>query len=110
MAFGNAWPAGAEGTIVLQGITDNAGNTFAATRLMTSKFPRVVILAELVAQLRQRRMNLHLGWAPRLQNEEADALTNGNFTAFDPARRVEVEVKSLPWLVLPQMLAAPVSC
>ena len=39
VVFGSGWPAGASGTLVLQGLTDNRGNTFAVSKLMTSKFP-----------------------------------------------------------------------
>ena len=91
--------------MVLEGITDNLGNTFALTRLMSSKFPLVVLLAELACQMRQRGMELSLRWAPREQNEEADALTNEDFTAFDPGRRVVVDLQKIKWLVLDDMLA-----
>jgi hypothetical protein len=74
VTFGDAWPEGARGEVVLQGITDNLGNTFAVSKLMSSKFSLVVILAEVAAQLRSRSMVLSLGWTPRDQNEEADAL------------------------------------
>jgi hypothetical protein len=104
VTFGDAWPVGASGEVLLQGITDNLGNTFAVSKLMTSKFPLVVILAEVAAQLRLRRMVLNLGWTPRDQNEEADALTNGDFAAFDKNRRVEVDVSKVKWLILPRML------
>ena len=104
IAFGDAWPTGAAGGIVLQGITDNLGNTFALTRLMTSKFPLIVILAELAAQLRFRGMELNLGWVPRDQNEEADALANEEFGAFDASRRVKVDPAEVQWRVLPRML------
>ena len=43
---------------------------------------------------------------PRDQNEEADALTNEEFGAFDPRLRVEVDAASIPWVVLPAMLEA----
>ena len=88
----------------MQGVTDNLGNTFAVTKLMTSKFPLVVILAEVAAQLRSRSMVLHLGWTPRDQNEEADALTNEEFAAFSMSRRVPVDLAKIKWCVLPQML------
>ena len=103
-AFGDAWPAGASGEVKLQGLTDNLGNSFALTKLMSSKFPLVVILAEVAAQLRSRSMVLNLGWTPRDQNEEADALTNGDFSQFDSANRVEVNVENVAWLVLPRMM------
>jgi hypothetical protein len=102
--FGDSWPCGARGAVRLQGVTDNLGNTFVLTKLMSSKFPLVVVLAELSAQLRSRGMSLDLEWAPRDQNEEADALTNKDFAAFDPALRVEVDVSSIGWLILPKML------
>ena len=49
-------------------------------------------------------MILNLGWVPRDQNEEADALTNGDFAAFDASRRVHVKVAEISWLILPRML------
>ena len=104
VTFGDAWPGGARGDVVLQGVTDNLGNTFAVTKLMSSKFPLVVILAELAAQLRKRSMALNLGWVPRDQNEEADALTNGDFASFDVKLRVNVNVSEISWLILPRML------
>ena len=39
-------------------------------------------------------------WLPRLENEEADALTNFEFRHFDPALRVEVQLKDLKFAVL----------
>lgn len=102
--FGDSWPKGSRGTVKLQGVTDNLGNTFVLTKLMSSKFPLVVVLAELSAQLRSRGMSLDLEWTPRDQNEEADALTNNDFAAFDPALRVEVKVEEINWLILPKML------
>ena len=104
VVFGDSWPAGAQGDVVLQGVTDNLGNTFAVSKLMTSKFPLVVILAELSVQLRERSMALSLGWVPRDQNEEADALTNGDFASFSSGLRVEVDVANVRWLILPRML------
>ena len=60
----------------------------------------LVVLAELATQLRSRRIALDLARAPRDQNEYADALTNGDFAAFDPGRRVEVDVQKVPWEVM----------
>ena len=44
-------------------------------------------------------------WVPRDQNEEADALTNEEFSAFDPATRVSVQIGQVKWLILHDMLA-----
>ena len=106
VTFGDMWPEGARGEVVFQGITDNLGNTFAVSKLMSSKFPLVVILAEVAAQLKSRSMVLSLGWTPRDQNEEADALTNGDFASFDMSRRVDVDVSKVGWLIIPRMLKA----
>ena len=55
---------------------------------------------ELAHQTRIRRLVLRAHWLPRLENEEADALTNFEFRHFDPARRVAVELKDLKFGVL----------
>jgi len=104
VAFGDGWPSGATGGVALQGITDNLGNTLAVARLMTSKFPLVVILAEPSAQLRRRGMELSLQWVPRDQNTEADALTNEEFGAFDPAKRVAIDLSRVSWCILPRLM------
>ena len=71
--------------------------------LMTTKFPMLVVLGELAAQLRALNAELTLEWVPRLQNEEADALTNGDFTAFQMEHRIPMEVSGLSFLVLPRL-------
>ena len=45
-------------------------------------------------------------WAPRQQNEEADALTNGNFDQFDPALRIPLDPATMTWKVMDTMLEA----
>jgi len=65
----------------------------------------VVILAELAEQMRERNLSLELNWTPRDQNEEADDLTNGRYGRFDMAKRIDVKLDRLEWLVLPDMLA-----
>ena len=71
---------------------------------MTSKFPSVVILAELAEQLRVRHAELGLLWVPRDQNEEADDLTNGYFGRFSEANRIHVDPGKLKWLVLDHLM------
>ena len=84
MAFGDAWSKAASGRITITGATDNRGNSQVLGRLMSSKFPLVVVLAELAAQLKKRCLRLDLQWVPRDENEEADGLTNLDFSGFDP--------------------------
>ena len=61
---------------------------------------------ELALQLHVRRVNLELHWLPRLQNVEADALTNNDATRFDPCRRVRFDLQESNGLVMGEMLAA----
>ena len=103
LAFAGDWPEAAKGRIKLSGATDNLGNTWVLNRLMTTKFPMLVILGELAVQLRALNADLSLEWVPRLQNEEADALTNGDFSAFKPSNRVPLDVEKLNFLVLPRL-------
>ena len=49
-------------------------------------------------------MGLNLGWMPRDQNEEADALTNGDYSLFNPTNRVGATIEEVPWLILPRMM------
>ena len=105
MLFGDELADDAGGAVQLTGLTDNAGNVSALSRLMSSKFPLVVILTELAAQMRQRRLELDLAWIPRNQNEEADALTNGKFETFDANLRVNINLEKVKFLVLNKMMA-----
>ena len=41
---------------------------------------------------------------PRLQNEEADALSNGDFRHFAAMRRIPVDLQNLPLGILPELL------
>ena len=80
--------------------TDNQGNHFLLDKLMTTKYPLGVVLMELSCQLGLRRASLQARWIPRLQNEEADALTNGDYRHFDEALRVPVKLEELQFRVL----------
>ena len=104
VVFSPRWPTSARGSIGLTGLTDNLGNSFAVARLMTSKFPSVVILAELAEQLRQRQAELGLQWVPRDQNEEADDLTNQEFRRFRGDRRIHINLKEIRWLVMDSLM------
>ena len=42
---------------------------------------------------------------PREQNAEADAITNGDTEWLNPGRQVETEMGSLPFIMLPELLA-----
>ena len=88
------------GTLTLSCGTDNFGNTFLLDRLLTTKYPLGVILMEVAYQCRRRRATLRANWVPRLENQEADDLTNMEFKCFDPARRIDVDLDKLEFGVL----------
>ena len=98
--FGSSWAEGGAGIASITGSTDNQGNSFATAKMMSSKWPLTVLLIELSEQLRAKNMELQLLWRQRDLNQEADDLTNGIYTAFDPARRISVDPSSIPWLVM----------
>ena len=50
---------------------------------------------EVACQLGLRNATLRASWLPRLQYEEADALTNSDFRHFTLARRVLAELDTL---------------
>ena len=100
VAFSADWPADMTGHVTIQGTTDNLGNTCIVSKLMTSKYPSVVVLAEIAARAKRGRLNLGLRWVPRDQNEHADALTNSDYSEFDSARRVDLQVEDIQWIVL----------
>jgi hypothetical protein len=91
------------GLVALTCGTDNQGNSYVLDKLMTTKYPLGVILMELSCQLGLRRACLRARWIPRLQNEEADALTNGDFQHFDPKLRIPVSLDQLPFRVLNEL-------
>ena len=46
-----------------------------------------------------------MSWVPREQNAEADAITNGDVGWLSPGMRVATDMKTLPFQILPDMLA-----
>ena len=84
--------------------TDNRGNSFALTRLATTKFPLVCLAMELALQMRSRSTRLAVQWAPRELNVEADALTNLEFRGFSADRRIPVRLEELRYHGLPDFL------
>ena len=91
------------GSITLSCGTDNAGNSYLLDRMLTTKYPLAVILMELAHQMRSRRWVLRARWLPRLENEEADALTNDDFRHFDSKKRIGVDIANLGFKVLPML-------
>ena len=74
-------------------------------KLLTTKYPLGVILMEVACQASRRRASLRARWIPRLENEEADALTNGDFHHFRTESRIPVELEKLDFMVLNEFFA-----
>ena len=103
VAFG---PQGPGASVILPGVTDNQGNSYIVARLFTRQHPSAAILMELAAQLRSRGIALDLEWRRRDLNQDADDLTEYRFDNFSSAHRVRLDISSMPWLVLNEMLVA----
>ena len=73
---------------------------------LTTKVPLVGILMELAALCHDRGIRLHLDWAPREQNVEADELAAGVFRRFDPNLRIPADISSLNFVVMHEMMQA----
>ena len=61
---------------------------------------------ELAVEVGEMGTTLQLAWTPREQNEEADALTNLDFTLFNPDLRVQLELDELGFKVIPKIMEA----
>lgn len=84
-------------------VRSNLSNTFLFDGLLTTKYPLGVVLMEVAHQCRKRRVSLRASWVPRLENQEADDLTNLEFKSFDPKFRMEVNLESRPCGVLREL-------
>lgn len=89
-----------DGTVEFAGHTDSAVSAHVVSRGLSTTFPLCVVAMELSALLESRKARLDLHWIPRDVNEEADALTNKEFVGFDPGKRINIDLKKIPWLVV----------
>ncbi|CAE7433740.1 unnamed protein product, partial [Symbiodinium sp. CCMP2456] len=71
-----AGPARRVITVELLAQTDNKSNEGLARRGSTTKWPLLMLNMQLSHLLMKSSLRLNLGWRPRDQNQEADALTN----------------------------------
>jgi hypothetical protein len=85
-------------------LTDNQGNEGLVVKNLTSKYPLYLILLELTEQLEARQIQLELRWTRRDKNQGADDLTNFRFENFDEDKRIQVDLRKLPWIVLPRLM------
>ncbi len=106
IAFNPLMKEGIESDLTLCGDTDNQGNASLASRMSTTKFPLVLVLMELSVQLMKRGARLQLRWLPREQNEEADALSNGQFHGFSDSNRIRIARDNFGDILFSKMLKA----
>ena len=86
--------------------TDNLGNACVLRRWLTTQFPLNCVVMEIAAILHCRNMELDLEWVPRLQNVQADSLTNEDYREFNPALRQRFCLDEYEGVVLQKMFAA----
>eukprot|EP00438_Fugacium_kawagutii_P035559 Skav229223 [mRNA] locus=scaffold864:62799:63878:- [translate_table: standard] len=106
MVFGKdaKWSQGRK-SVVITGMTDNAGNSHVLRKFSTSKYPLSILVMEVACWLDKLDVDLELGWVPRAQNSEADDLTNNRFEAFDKGRRLKVDFEELPFIAVKDLMA-----
>ena len=93
------------GVLSVGALTDNSGNRFAVTKMLSTKWPLTALVAELAAQLERRQILFQMDWVPREQNQEADSITNGNVQWLNSEKEVHVKLNELPFEILPVLLA-----
>ncbi|CAE7394347.1 unnamed protein product, partial [Symbiodinium microadriaticum] len=90
----------------LTGGTDNQGNSYAVSKLMSTRFPLPLLLMELSETLRRGDLTLDLSWVPRERNQWADDLTNQEFGKFSMERRLALDGARIDWIVLGDLLGS----
>ena len=93
-------------TVSVTGLTDSMVASLVLGKGLTTSFPMCVIAMEAAAQMEHQQLDLQLRWVPRELNTEADALSNLRFTGFSASNRIEADLSSLPFRVLPRLIKA----
>ena len=89
--------------VAVTGQTDSMVSSMVLGKGLTTSFPLNLVAMEAAAQMEARGIVLTLQWLPREVNTEADALSNFRFSGFDSKNRIEIDLKDLPFLVLPRL-------
>ena len=89
-----------QGLVTLSGFTDSSVATHVVGRALTTSYPLCLVAMEAAIQMERLGLDLRLLWTPRHLNEEAYALSNIKFAGFDPKRRANVDVSSLPFVLI----------
>ena len=83
--------------------TDNLANEQLARKRLTTKLPLGLLLLQFHAKLWDNGLWMDLRWRPRNENEEADRLTNLNFTGFSKANQVELQFSQMDLRLLDRL-------
>lgn len=82
-----------------EAFTDKWGNAFILRKGLSTKFPVTLLVIEVAETLRRYDAFATLTWVRRDGNVLADALTNEDFSSFEPQKRENVEEEKLQWFV-----------
>ncbi len=104
VAFTNDVADNQDVALLIPGVTDNRGNAYVLDRLMSTRFPLCAVVMELAAQLERKNARIALDWCPRELNAEADSLANGDTSLFSADRRITLDVATMDWLVLNDLM------
>ena len=96
--------AGDTAEVRAEAFTDNKGNSFILQKGLSTKYPITILVIEVAETLRRCDAFATLTWVRRDGNTLADALTNEDFSSFDPQRRKAVIEKELKWHVMDDLL------
>ena len=84
--------------------TVSLGKSFLLAKLLATKYPLGLTLVVPSYQLPLCKEASRAQWIPRLQKEEADALTNFYFAKFNFGRLIPMDVTKLKFAVLSKLL------
>lgn len=87
-----------------EAFTDKWGNAFILRKGLSTKFPVTLLVIEVAETLRRYDAFATLTWVRRDGNVLADALTNEDFSSFEPQKRENVEEEKLQWFVMDKRL------
>ena len=86
-------------------ITDNKGDSYSVAKNLAKSWETAAILSDLAVTAHRSKTQYSAKHRHREYNTWADALTNGDFTDFDPRRRARVSITTPDWLLANQLLA-----
>ena len=87
------------------GITDNNGNRYAVTKMLTTRWQLLAFSAELSLHPEERCILFEVNWVPREQNTEADAITNGDFGWLTTNNRISTAMGQLPFILQQELFS-----